>query len=93
MRCSVLRTFDIVNQHRPVCCAAHCSVLQCVAVRSSVLQYVAVYCVSDIVNQYWCGGGSVLQCVPECCNVLQSLAVCYVLVIVYQHWLVCCSNW
>jgi len=37
-------------------------VLQCVAVRCSVLQYVALY-------------GSMLQCVAVCCSVLQCVAM------------------
>jgi len=48
------------------CVAVRCSVLQCVQcvpVRCSVLQCVAVSC-------------SVLQCVAVCCSVLQCVAVC-----------------
>ena len=51
------------------CVAVRCSVLQCAAVCCSVLQCVAVWC-------------SVLQCVAERCNVLQcgcSVLQCAVL--------------
>jgi len=74
-------------------------VLQCVAVRNSVLQYVAVCCSvssSDtndgigtpmcVMNRVKCC--SVLQCVAVCCSVLQCVAVCCS---VLQCVAVCCS--
>ena len=53
--------------------------LQCVAVRCSVLQCVAVCCrgrgsSGDTVS--YCVSCSVLQCVAVCCSLLQSVAVC-----------------
>jgi len=62
-------------------------VLQCVAVRCSVLQCVAVFTATSIIQnlEVWCGFlfclcvavcCSVLQCVAMCCSALQCVAVC-----------------
>ena len=45
--------------------------LQCFAVRRSMLQYVAVW--YEVDPMCCC---SVLQCVAVCCSVLQRVAVC-----------------
>jgi len=69
------------------CGAVRCSVLQCVAVRYSVLQCVTVCCsaLQCVAVRY-----SVLQCVTVCCSVLQCVAVCYS---VLQCVTVCCCGY
>jgi len=69
-------------------------VLQCVAMRNSVLQHAVMFCrdlhkvPNDLIHK---GVGreeccSVLQCVAVCCSVLQCAAV-------LQHAAVCCREW
>ena len=73
----------------------YCSVLQCVAVFGSVLQYLndenggdAFIAVCCSVLQCVASCRSVLQCVVVCCSVLQCVAVCCS---VLQCVAVCCS--
>ena len=67
--------------------------LQCVAVRCSVLQCIAVCCNvllprESVIWQSQLACCSVLQCVAVCCGVLRCVAVCYS---VLQYVAVCCS--
>ena len=56
--------------------AGQVSMLQCVAVCCSVLQYVAATAGADWRSQLAAGQISRLQCVEVCCRVLQCSAVC-----------------
>jgi len=71
-----------------------CSVLQCVAVCCSVLQYVTAFCKNwnhlfgAHLPQRTCAHEAMLQCVAVCCSVLQCAAVCCS---VLQCVAVCCT--
>jgi len=65
--------------------------LQCVAVRCSVLQCVAAYDAMTGVAAHSVSAGGVLQCVAVCCSVLFMLQCVAVRCSVLQCVAVCCS--
>jgi len=92
VRCSALQCNNLVESCHMYKC---CSVLQCVEVRCSALQCVAVRCSAlqcnnlvESCHMYKCC--SVLQCVAVCCRALQCVAVHCSATILLNH--VTCIN-